>query len=67
MTMHNALQPRDDIDTVYVIGNYGLKGLASIDDCGNWALKGFEEYIKKSKAWLITIAINSNNNRTIEI
>ena len=32
MTMHKALHPRDDVDTLYVSRKEGGRGLASIED-----------------------------------
>ena len=40
-----------------------VRGLVRIEDCVDAAIKGLENYIKKSKERQITAANNSNGNR----
>ena len=46
-TMHIALNPRKDIDILYVSRKEGGIGLDNIGDCVDLLTQGFEVYIKK--------------------
>ena len=63
-SIHNALHLIDDMDmmtwTIYI--KKGRRGPASIEYCVDTATQGLEEYTKKSKEWLITAVINTNDN-----
>ena len=62
MTMHKALDPRDDIDRLCVSRKEGGKGLSSIEDCIDTPIRRFRDYIKKNKERLITVTRNSIGN-----
>ena len=47
MTMHKALNPRDDIDRLYVSRREAGRGFASIDDSVHASIQRQEYYIKK--------------------
>ena len=49
MTIHLALNPKDDIDRLYVSRKEGERGLTNIKNCVYVSLQGLEDYIKKSK------------------
>ena len=53
MTMHKALDPRDDVDRLYVPRKEGGRGLASIEDSVDASIQRLEDYIEKTKEdWL---------------
>ena len=62
MTMHKALQPRDDRDRLYVSGQEGGRGIANIEDCVEATIQGLKEYTKTSKERLLMITNNSRCN-----
>ena len=47
--MNNTLQPRDDVDRLYVSGREreGERGLASIEDGIDASIQRLEDYIEK--------------------
>ena len=47
VTMHKALNPRDDVDSLYVSRNEGRKGLASIVDSVHALIQRLEDCIDK--------------------
>ena len=51
--MHKALDPRDDIDRLYVLRKEGRSGLASINDNVNVPIRRLEDSIKKLRTWRI--------------
>ena len=48
MTMHKALYPRDDVDTLYVSRKEGGRRLASIENSIDALIQLLEDYIEKS-------------------
>ena len=65
MIMNEVLQPKDDIDRLYVSRKEGGRGLASIKDSVDALIRELEDYIKKSKGRLIRVAKNSTDNMKI--
>ena len=62
MTMHKALQPRDDVDKLYVSRKERGKGLASIEDSVDASVPWLEDYIEKHEVGLITTTRNDTDN-----
>ena len=62
MTMHRASYPRDDIYRIYVSRKEGGKGLANIEDSVDASIRGVEDYIKKSKERLMTVASKTTDH-----
>ena len=54
MTMHKALDPRDDVDRLYVSRKEGGTGLASIEDNADALIQRLEDYIENHEGGLIT-------------
>ena len=46
MTMYKALNPRDEVDRLYVSRKEGGRGLANIEDSVDVSIYRFEDYIK---------------------
>ena len=65
MTMHKALQPRDDVDRLYVSRKQGGRGLASIEDTVDASIQRLEDYIEEHERGLIT-AIRNDTDNTID-
>ena len=65
MTMHKALHPRDNMDSLYVSRKEGGRGLASIKDSVDTSIQQLEDYIEKHEGGLIT-AIRNNTDNTID-
>ena len=65
MTIHKALHPRDDVDSLYVSRKEGGRGLASIEDSVDASIQRLENYIEKHEGGLIT-TIRNNTDNTIE-
>ena len=68
--MHKALHSKDNIDRLYVSRKVSGRGLASIEDSVNAAIRGLEDNIKKTKEKLFSAISNSadkgkqnNNNK----
>ena len=62
MTMHKVLNPRDDVDRLYVKRKEGGRGLASIEDSVDASIQRLEDYIEKNKLGLITTIKNDTDN-----
>ena len=62
MTMHKFLNPRDDINRLYMSRKKGKRGLNCIEDHVDTSIQGHQEYMKKIKERLIRAASNSNGN-----
>ena len=60
--MHKALNPRDDIDRLYVSRKDGGKWLANIEDSVDALIQRPEDYIEKHGGGLITSIRNDNDN-----
>ena len=54
MTLHKALHPRDDVDSLYVTRKKRERGLASIEDSVDASIQRLEDYIEKHERGLIT-------------
>ena len=65
MTMHKALDPRDDVGRLYVSRKEGGRGLASIEDSIDVSIQRLEDYIGKHGGRLIT-AIRNDTDNTID-
>ena len=65
VTMHKALNPRDDVDGLYVSRKEGGKVLAIIEGGVDASIQRLEDYIEKSGERLITATRkNTDNMRT---
>ena len=62
MIMHKALDPRDDVDRLYVSRKQGGRGLASIEDSVDASIQRLEDYIEKHKQGLITAIRNDTDD-----
>ena len=62
MTMHKALDPRDDVDRLYVSRKEGGRRLASIEDTVDASIQQLEDYIEKHERGLITAIRNDTDN-----
>ena len=61
--MHKALNPRDDVDRLYVSWKEGGRGLASIEDNVDVSIQRLEDYIEKQEGGLITAIRNEADNK----
>ena len=64
MTMHKALNPRDDVDRLYVPRKEGAREFDSIQDSVDTSMLRLEDCIEKHERGLIT-AIRNNTDHTI--
>ena len=60
-----VVQPRDDVDRLYVPIKEGGRGLVSIKDSVGTSIQRLEDYIEKNEKRLIT-AIGNNTDNTID-
>ena len=60
--MHKALDPRDDVERLYVSRKQGGRGLASIGDTVDASIQRLEDYIGKNERGLITAMRNGTDN-----
>ena len=65
MTIHKALQPRDDVNRLYVQRKEGGRGLACIEDNTDTSIERLEDYIEKHEGGLF-LAIRNNTDNTID-
>ena len=65
MTVHKALNPRDDVDRLYISRKEGGRGLASIEDSVDASIQRLEDNIEKHERGLIT-AIRNDTDNTID-
>ena len=65
MTMHKALHPSDDVDSLYISRKEGRRELTRIEDSVDSSMQRFEEYIEKHEGGLIT-AIRSETDNTMD-
>ena len=54
--MYGALHPKSDVDRLYIPRKEGGKGLVSIEDCVEVAIRGFEVYVRGSENRLVQAA-----------
>ena len=55
-TIYGALHPKSDIDRLYIPRKIGRRGLISIKDCVELAIRGLEVYVHGSEKRLIQTA-----------
>ena len=61
MTMHKALHPSDDVDSLYVLRKGGGRELARIEDNVDASIQRLEDYMQKHEGGLITATRNDTN------
>ena len=55
-TIYGALHPKSDVDRLYILRKEGGRGLISIEDCVELAIRGLEVYVYANKERLIRAA-----------
>ena len=55
-TIYGALHPKSDVDRLYIPRKEGGRGLISIEDCVELAVRSLEVYVHRSKARLMQAA-----------
>ena len=55
-TIYGALHPKSDVDRLYIPRKEGGRGLISIEDCVELAIRGLEVYVHRSEERLIQAA-----------
>ena len=55
-TKYGALHPKSDVDSLHIPGNKGGRGLISIEDCVELAIRGLEVHVHGSEERLIQAA-----------
>ena len=60
--MHKTLQPRDDVDRLYVSRKEGGRGLTSVEDSVDASIKSLEDSIGKHGRGFITSIRNNTDN-----
>ena len=55
-TIYGALDPKSDVDRLYIPRKEGGRGLISIEDCAELAIRGLEVYVHGSEERLIQAA-----------
>ena len=63
--MYKTLNPRDDVERLYVSRKEGGGGLAGIEDSVDASIERIEDYIGKHKRGLIT-SIRNNTDNTMD-
>ena len=53
LTIYGALHPKSDADRLYIPRKEGGRGLISIEDCVELAIRGLEVYVHRSEKRLI--------------
>ena len=56
MTMHNALHPKSNVDSLYIPKKEGGRGLQGITESVKLTNLWLENYVKESTVWLLTAA-----------
>ena len=56
MTMHRILNPKSDVDRIYLSRKEGRKGLISVEDKLKMAILGLERYVLTSEEKLLIAA-----------
>ena len=67
MIMHTALDPRDDVDRLYVPRKEGGRGFANIEDSVHVSIQRLEDYNKKRGRRLITATRNYTDDTKTKI
>ena len=65
MTIYKALNPRDDIDRLYVPRRKGKRGIASIEDSVDASIHRLKDYIEKCRGRLFATTGNNTNDTRI--
>ena len=55
-TIHGALHPKSDVDRLYIPRKEGGRGIISIEDCVELAIRGLQVYVHGSEERLIRAA-----------
>ena len=55
-TIYGTLHPKSDVDRLYIPRKEGGRGLISIEDCVELAIRGLEVYVHGSEERLIQVA-----------
>ena len=55
-TINGGLHPKSDVDRLYIPRKEGGRGLISIEDCVELAIKGLEVHVHESEERLIQAA-----------
>ena len=55
-TIYGALHPKSNVDRLYISRKKGERGLISIEDCVELAIRGLEMYVQGSEERLIQAA-----------
>ena len=55
-TIYGALHPKSDVDRLYIPRKEGGRGLISIEDCVDLAIRGLEVYVHGSEERLVQAA-----------
>ena len=55
-TVYGSLHPKSDVDRLYIPRKEGGRGLISIEDCVELAIRGLEVYVHESEERLIQAA-----------
>ena len=63
MTMHKALHPKSDVDRLYISRRDGGRGLVSVEDAIETAIRGLENYAHESEERLLCGARSPDANR----
>ena len=61
-TIYGALYPKSDVDRLHIPGKEGGRGLISIEDCVELAIRGLEVYVHGSEERLIQAARGDKRN-----
>ena len=64
--MYEALQPREEIDSLYVSRKEGGRGLTRIEDSVDASIKRLEDYMEKEEDWLQPPETMLKTRRTAE-
>ena len=56
LTIYGALHPKSDVDILYIPRKEGGRGLISIEDCVELAIRGLKVYVHESEERLIQVA-----------
>ena len=56
MTMHRILNPKSDVDRIYLSRKEGRRGLISVEDKLKMAILGLERYVLTSEEKLLIAA-----------
>ena len=61
-TIYGALHPKSDVNRLYIPRKEGGRGLISIEDCVELAIRGLEVYVHESEERLIQTARRDKTN-----